>query len=440
MKLSRFNWLVLLLFAAVSTNATWASTYESHQALWCDQETIDTAFQEIGDGILDRAAHEAQKGASLLAISGGGARGAWGAGFLTGWQKQFGERRVFDLVTGVSVGALLATHTFIGDYDGLEATMSTIQNRDVFRKRIPVLWPLYASSRYHNGPLYRTLSKAIGPEELTAVAHRPEPGLLCVATVEMRSGELVKWNLTGIADKFVEAQNETEKTEWLELYRKVLVAATSVPGAFPPQQIVMPGFDATTPLPFEKESWHIDAGVRAQVFGDVGNQELVNLYADFLERIEEKDVSNRLAPAEIILVINNSSSVSQDWRPPKRTLLPLFQYAGRSLSVILNQTARDSQERIVEGVRHKLGEPGDGRWHLHIASMSEDELLGCSSLEFNCANRYFRGGEQRGRELTWDKTPEKTSRSRENKSARKSTSSVKPLAPQNKEPCQSCQT
>src|SRR5579859_2022874 len=42
-----------------------------------------------------------------LAISGGGANGAYGAGLLYGWSKN-GQRPEFQLVTGVSAGALLA--------------------------------------------------------------------------------------------------------------------------------------------------------------------------------------------------------------------------------------------------------------------------------------------------------------------------------------------
>ena len=52
-----------------------------------------------------------------LALSGGGANGAFGAGFLVGW-SQTGQRPVFKIVTGVSTGALMAPFVFAGpDYD-----------------------------------------------------------------------------------------------------------------------------------------------------------------------------------------------------------------------------------------------------------------------------------------------------------------------------------
>jgi Patatin-like phospholipase len=52
-----------------------------------------------------------------LALSGGGANGAFGAGFLNGWSTT-GGRPVFKIVTGVSTGALMAPFAFLGpSYD-----------------------------------------------------------------------------------------------------------------------------------------------------------------------------------------------------------------------------------------------------------------------------------------------------------------------------------
>src|SRR3979409_385251 len=54
---------------------------------------------------------------TMLTLSGGGAEGAYGAGFLTGWSDS-GSRPRFDIVTGTSVGALMAPFAFLGtEYD-----------------------------------------------------------------------------------------------------------------------------------------------------------------------------------------------------------------------------------------------------------------------------------------------------------------------------------
>lgn len=49
----------------------------------------------------------------MLALSGGGDKGAYGAGFLNGWTQR-GTRPEFSLVTGVSTGALIAPFAHIG--------------------------------------------------------------------------------------------------------------------------------------------------------------------------------------------------------------------------------------------------------------------------------------------------------------------------------------
>jgi predicted acylesterase/phospholipase RssA len=54
-----------------------------------------------------------------LALSGGGADGAYGAGVLNGWTAS-GTRPEFTVVSGVSTGAMIAPFAFLGpSYDGV---------------------------------------------------------------------------------------------------------------------------------------------------------------------------------------------------------------------------------------------------------------------------------------------------------------------------------
>lgn len=50
---------------------------------------------------------------NYLALSGGGENGAFGAGLLAGWSER-GTRPEFDIVTGMSIGALIAPFAFLG--------------------------------------------------------------------------------------------------------------------------------------------------------------------------------------------------------------------------------------------------------------------------------------------------------------------------------------
>src|SRR5205085_11837476 len=66
---------------------------------------------------------------TLLALSGGGSNGAYGAGLLKGWTEK-GDRPQFDIVTGISTGALMAPFAFLGsDLDGeLELAYTTVSD------------------------------------------------------------------------------------------------------------------------------------------------------------------------------------------------------------------------------------------------------------------------------------------------------------------------
>src|SRR3954454_16656737 len=73
------------------------------------------------DALLARARSEVLAGRSVtvnvLAISGGGSNGAYGAGLLAGWSER-GGRPEFSVVTGASAGALIAPFAFLGpSYD-----------------------------------------------------------------------------------------------------------------------------------------------------------------------------------------------------------------------------------------------------------------------------------------------------------------------------------
>ena len=73
---------------------------------------------------------------SYLSISGGGARGAFGAGLLSGWTRN-GSRPEFSMVTGISTGALMAPFAYLGSaYDPVLKRLYTgITDKDVVRER-----------------------------------------------------------------------------------------------------------------------------------------------------------------------------------------------------------------------------------------------------------------------------------------------------------------
>ncbi len=165
---------------------------------------------------------------NLLSLSGGGQNGAFGAGFLIGWRES-GKRPEFDAVGGVSTGALLATHAFLGtpaDDAVLEEMYTQVTSADIYTDR-GLLSLLSADSLKDTAPLRAMIAKYITAETLKRVATAAdEDRVLVVGTTNIDYGQTWVWNMTMIA-----------KAGDLELYRDVLLASASFPIVFPPVEI-----------------------------------------------------------------------------------------------------------------------------------------------------------------------------------------------------------
>lgn len=176
-----------------------------------------TGFREgvsVGqDGVVD-----------FLTLSGGGSNGAFTAGIMKGWTES-GTRPDFEVVTGVSTGALAAPFIFLGpDWDDeLEeayvggAASSLLQTQG--------LGALVGSGVYKGEPLRALVERYVDKAMLQAVAAEFAKGrVLLVATTDLDSQRGVSWDLGAIAS--------AGTPEALELFRSVLVASASIPGHF----------------------------------------------------------------------------------------------------------------------------------------------------------------------------------------------------------------
>ena len=189
---------------------------------------------------------------SFLALSGGGMYGAFGVGVLSGWTDT-GERPDFDVVTGISTGGLIATYAFLGSsYDErLKANMLGVQRRDILRTRSLIRIP-FADAIYTSWPLARLIEKEITPAILAEVAAAHASGRrLYIGTSNIDTHRLVIWDMGAIASR--------GDCEALELYRKIVLASSSIPGVFPPVRIKIQ-IDGT-----EYEELHVDGGVSDEV-------------------------------------------------------------------------------------------------------------------------------------------------------------------------------
>ncbi|TXH37899.1 MAG: hypothetical protein E6Q98_06155 [Rhodospirillaceae bacterium] len=181
-----------------------------------------------GDNIIRYLERKRGHALNLLSLSGGGQNGAFGAGFLIGWRES-GKRPQFDVVGGVSTGALLATHAFLGtpaDDATLEEMYTKVTSADIYQDR-GIFSLLSADSLKDTAPLRAMIAKYVTADTLKRVAAAYDQNrMLFVGTTNIDYGQTWVWNMTMIA-----------KAGKLQLYRDVLLASASFPIVFPPVEI-----------------------------------------------------------------------------------------------------------------------------------------------------------------------------------------------------------
>ncbi|MBL8568544.1 MAG: patatin-like phospholipase family protein [Phreatobacter sp.] len=189
----------------------------------------------------------------MLAISGGGEDGAFGAGLLFGWTER-GDRPQFRLVTGVSTGSLSAPFAFLGSrYDAqLKAVYTTVQRTDIV-EILPVLTILRSDSVGDSGPLARLIATHVTDEMVAEIGREYQKGrMLLIGTTNLDLGQPIAWNIGAIA-----VSNHPRKVQAI---RDILLASASIPGAFPPVMMeVMAGGT-------RRQEMHVDGGATTQVF------------------------------------------------------------------------------------------------------------------------------------------------------------------------------
>jgi hypothetical protein len=187
------------------------------------------AMSSPGETVVHQIERKRGHALNILSLSGGGQNGAFGAGFLIGWRES-GQRPAFDVVGGVSTGALLATHALLGtpsDDAILEELYTGISKDEVYMGRGITGLLSGADSLKDTAPLRALIAKYITAETLERVAAAYDNNrVLVVGTTNIDYGQTWVWNMSLIA-----------KAGDLELYQKVLLASASFPIVFPPVEI-----------------------------------------------------------------------------------------------------------------------------------------------------------------------------------------------------------
>ena len=169
----------------------------------------------------------------ILVISGGGDWGAFGAGFLKGWQKVPSYHPLakpeFDVVTGVSTGTLIAPFAFLGDERSIEQIVNMYRNpkKDWVKQR-GYLYFLPDNISFAEVPgLEREIRDHITVDMLRRIAKAGADGrLLLVNTTELDVGQ------PRVFDLVAEAQRVADSGQ-IERVHNIILASAGIPGAFP---------------------------------------------------------------------------------------------------------------------------------------------------------------------------------------------------------------
>jgi hypothetical protein len=257
----------------------------------------------------------------ILAVSGGGEDGAFGAGLLCGWTA-FGTRPTFELVTGVSTGALTAPFAYLGSsYDPqLRAVYTELQPSDVLESRGLIRGGLFGDAMADNSPLFKTISRYLNANMQAAIAKNYQDGrLLLIGSTDLDAQVPVIWNVGAIA-----ASNHPRA---LETIRRILLASAAVPGAFPPTM-----FDVTVDGVAYQEM-HVDGGAFAQAF----------LYPASMTVGRRERIAQHKPVIDIEAYVIRNARLDPDWAATKRRT---FGIAGRAIATMITASGYNDVLRM----------------------------------------------------------------------------------------------
>lgn len=254
----------------------------------------------------------------ILALSGGGPDGAFGAGVLAGWSAR-GNRPEFEVVTGVSAGAIIAPFAFLGPRydDKLKAVWTEYETNEIATPQI-LKGLLGGPAISDTKPLARLIASYVDRAMLDAIAAEYRRGrILLMMTTNIDAQRPVIWNMGGIAS--------SQTAGAVELFRKIILASSAIPGAFPPVDIdVQVGGKSY-------QEMHLDGGTTREVFISPVEGPLKAL-----------DVLYDAPPLRRIYLIQNSKNVPEFDAVAKQTL-PI---AARAISTLIKSQSRGDIYRI----------------------------------------------------------------------------------------------
>ena len=253
---------ISLFFMACSSRPPALPAEHAHTLPWgaidldITSEAKASVKHSMGVALTQKAHEHSDQNSSvdynILVLSGGGSRGAFGAGIVSGWNDH-GEMPKFDIITGISTGSIMAPFIFVGG-DALKQMnyfYTEKKTEDVFTDA----WDRFFNGGYFMNakPLKKLFAETFDEAFLAKVTQEHKNGRrLYVGTTNIDTGQLVVWDMGAIA--------ASDKPDKYQRFSDIIYASTAMPVYLPPQYMKVD----VDGKPYYQ--MHVDGGIYSQIF------------------------------------------------------------------------------------------------------------------------------------------------------------------------------
>jgi hypothetical protein len=287
----------------------WGDVHPKNLATWLNSASEDIAKNY--SGVIG-------KKHTFLAISGGGANGAFGAGILKGWSAT-GRRPEFAIVTGVSTGAIIAPFAFLGPaYDEVLRELYTRNSTADLLVRHNIFKGVRSDALTDTTQLGELLFHVLGEEEIDKIASEHRKGRrLYIGTVNMDCLRPVTWNIGAIAN--------SGRPGSRELIVNIIMASSAIPVIFPPVFIEVEVGGQVF------QEMHVDGGLSSQVF----------IYPP---SVKWGEIEERLSPeGQTQVYVIRNAKLDPEWVPVETRIMPMGM---RSITSLIRSQGLSDLEAI----------------------------------------------------------------------------------------------
>lgn len=269
------------------------------------------------DDEFDRAQREGGSQAiDVLMLSSGGQYGAFGVGVLQGWGDVPAgpmARPEFDIVTGVSTGALIAPFAFTGEAEDIARVDRLYQQVDdqLAELRGWFYFLPWLPSFLDNSGLAQRIESEMDLATIRAVAQRrTSHKLLLVGATDLDLGRLKIWDMGRQAQAALDHRSPA-------LFNRPLLASSAIPAAFPPVEI--------------DGSLYADGAVAQSAFLGLDREQIRDIYDAFKRRHPGAPVP----PVRLWVIVNGPIDAR-----PDATMLSWLSVAKRSIEALTAYSLR----------------------------------------------------------------------------------------------------